>query len=539
MNNLLLDIFTSLKKIISLLLKKLHFIDRIIKILKFKTQDAVYLEMNKKGISIDINEIKYFHFEIRDIKLQILNHYYFNKIKLNHVYKEHLYNFLLNNDRNLSRKASLINYLINHVYLIKKIKSPFLSKTDRFLFSESNINLERIKSNRLSLYPLFNLCTSIFYVFNYKRNINELRKIYPEKNSRYNSNINYTIILKVFGLHAESIYLNRLNKPLDNTVIYVKPYFDAKGLKRQIEYVNHLISNHRNYFFYAPKYNLKKGLKMAFKISSMSFPRELKHPLIAVLIKELEIDNFLDYIFSRFQHFKQFYTSEEFEAESVYLTKNLQDHKIKVINAAHGLGDYGTIVRYDEFFIISKIQKEKYLGEANFKFYDSHSNFKVRNFNKNKNLALLFIGQTFFSDFNSRTFSNYYKTVINFIEQIVIDLNIPIFAKYHPESTKEDKILSDRIRIIESIEELPSDFNYLSITLGSTYIIELLDLMPFLIINPLNKIDLRNYSLPNNESYYVKNYQEFKQSIKRISQNSTYYYEYWNELCNILNEIMS
>lgn len=531
-------IFTHTNKISSFILKKLN-VNRIINILKFKTKDAVYLKIKNKKFIININDVKFFNFEIREIKSQIINHYYFNKIKINHVLKEHLFNFLLNELQDFNRKASLIKYLNDHSYSVQTVKSPFLSKDDRFLFSKSKINIPEIKLNLHFLNKFLGLFKILFFILIQRMNFYKLRKKYPEKNSKYELNLSYTTILKAFGLHAELIYLNKLNKSLENTIIYVKPYLKGKGLIRQIEYINHLKSNNRFYFFYVPKFNLKNAMIMSFKVFLMAFPHELKLPLIQILIKENEIDNFIHYILGKFQQFKEFYTSEEFETESIYLTKKLQDNNIKVINFAHGLGDYGNFIRYDKFYIISKIQREQYLGTSNFQIYSSQEAFKMKSFDKNKKLALFFIGQTFLSDYNSRTFKSYYKKAISFIEQIISDSNIPIYAKYHPESTKEDKILSERIKIVENLADLPSDFNYISLTLGSTYVIELLNIMPFLIINPSNKIDLKNYSLPNNHYFFVKDYQEFKRMIAKLSQNSKYYFEYWKELCNILNNIMN
>ena len=69
------------------------------------------------------------------------------------------------------------------------------------------------------------------------------------------------------------------------------------------------------------------------------------------------------------------------------------------------------------------------------------------------------------------------------------------------------------INIIDNLSDLPLDYNYLSITLTSSFVIELLKFMPFLIINPHNKINM-NYIFPRNNFFIVNDYNQLKAKIE-------------------------
>lgn len=49
--------------------------------------------------------------------------------------------------------------------------------------------------------------------------------------------------------------------------------------------------------------------------------------------------------------------------------------------------------------------------------------------------------------------------------------------------------------------------------------------MPFLLINPQNKINLK-HTFSNSEFLIVKNYQQVKEKIEYFLKNSDYYYKY-------------
>ncbi|MFX0134327.1 MAG: hypothetical protein ACFFDN_11875, partial [Candidatus Hodarchaeota archaeon] len=135
----------------------------------------------------------------------------------------------------------------------------------------------------------------------------------------------------------------------------------------------------------------------------------------------------------------------------------------------------------------------------------------------------------------SRALALAYKEIIDYIDKITRDLKIPVFAKYHPKSTEKDKILSNRIIIIENINDLPPDYQYLAVTFYSTYSIELLEIMPFLIINPHGILNTK-YFFPQNDLIYVKDYDEFKEKIKKFIDTPNYYYDYWEALISIFKE---
>ena len=62
---------------------------------------------------------------------------------------------------------------------------------------------------------------------------------------------------------------------------------------------------------------------------------------------------------------------------------------------------------------------------------------------------------------------------------------------------------------------------------------ELLDSMPFILINPQNRIDL-TYYFPENEFIYATNYQELKNKVDKFLISQNYYQEYWEKIYQII-----
>ena len=88
---------------------------------------------------------------------------------------------------------------------------------------------------------------------------------------------------------------------------------------------------------------------------------------------------------------------------------------------------------------------------------------------------------------------------------------------------------------MEKIEDLPNDYKFLTLTFCSTYVIELLRSMPFLIINPKNSQNL-SYCLPKDNFFYAYNYIELKEKINQFVNNPDFYNHYWKELLSIIKD---
>ncbi len=499
----------------------------------YSTLNIVTLTNNKKKYHFNINHLNFEKSEIREIKTKIFE-YYFRNLKLNNSFKQHLFNHLIVINTDMSKKASLIKYLVENKIKFKKISSSFLLKDDIKLFLRFNIKVKDIKNNHIILNPISIILWLIQQHFTYKLII----KKFSEKYSNYNPNIKYDKMLRAWFALSENIFKNKLRKSLRNTIIYVTPSIINGTINpRQKRYLEYLKTNNRNYFLYIPHINFYYLLKIAIKIYFSSFHYQLKIPLLEIIKDRMESDNLANFITNNFPNIQEFYTKEEFHPESVYLTEKLKKFNIRVINCAHGLGVYGTIVNYDIFYVFTTIQKSHYerRGNVNFKYYKKIK-FKLNENMSKKDLALFFIHQNIFSTRarKSEKIFKIYRDILNYVEKFALNSNIPVYAKYHPGSTKEDQLLSKNIKVVEKVEDLPKNYKYLAITLHSSYILEILDFMPFLIINPEMIIEMRDY-FPSNDILYAKTFEDFKEKIEKLSESSTYYYKYWNKLISLIN----
>ena len=253
----------------------------------------------------------------------------------------------------------------------------------------------------------------------------------------------------------------------------------------------------------------------------------------------MEIDDFSNFIKNKFPSVKEFYTKEEFLPESVYLTEKLKELKIKVINSAHGLGVYGTIINYDVFNVFTKIQKDHYNRSSNTKFelFNPINSLRQESIS-NKEIAIFFIHQNVLSSPSrkSSVSSRIYEEILDYIEKIALDLNIPVFVKYHPGSTKKDKVLSNNINVVDEIEDLQNEYKYIAITLHSSYVLELLGSMPFLVVNPYNHINMKEL-FPEDNAFYANTYRDFKEKIQKFLEDREMYYKYWNKLISSISNI--
>lgn len=512
------------KKKILLIFNKIKSISRNILILK----------VNTGKFSFNIDDINYRNFEIRDIKISVINHY-LDKINLNNSYKIHLFNHLFMKDDIFRKKACVINYFLDKRFKIEKISAPFLSKKDKSLFKKFNLNIKKIKLNKKHITPFFLILISIL-IENIRLYYKKI-KLFPTEKSRYDPTIKYERVLRAWVDLSENIYLKKLKKTLHKTIIHVNPgYIGDLPSKRQQKYLEYLKTNNRNYFFYVPKINIYEVVKKALMINFNPIFKDIKLGLVNIMVQRNALDNYVKYLNKNFPFIREFYTKEEFDTGTTYLTEKLQIHKIKVINSAHGLGVYCPYINYDEFYVFSRSQKNYYFGSSKFKYFNL--DLSLENLKNNiKKIGLLFIGQTILSRESSPTLRAAYKKIIKYIEQITQEFHFPVFVKYHPNSIDTDKIFSKNVNIIQKIQDLPVEYNFIALTFFSTYVYELLNIFPFLIINPQGNVNLK-YHFPKNESIYVKSYQEFKEKINKFLKNPMHYYEYWKELISIIKKNM-
>jgi len=495
----------------------------------FKKSDLILLKINNKKYLLDSKDLNLLSIEIFDLKIELID-FVLKNVKLQKSYKQHLFSLLYMNDDNFHKKSCLVKYLINKNLKVQEISATFLSKNDLNIFQKFNIQVRKINTNRINLTFISMLLLLLKNFIQYIKAI----KIYPENNSKYDKNIHYYKIFKSFNIQAHNLFLEKITNSLENTIIYIKPYISGIALKRQQEYIEYLNKKDENYFFYVPKQNYIRQFKNAVRIFISNYPKEFKIQLFRIVTMRESVDNYVNYIKRKFKDIRKFYTSEEFESKTTYLSEILKKNNINVINFAHGLGVYGTYNNYDVFYVFSKLQKQHYLnfGSPIYKYLEFKKPLVKNRKNINKKLALFFITTTFST---SHSFNSLYKEVINYIEKLAKEFDFPVYAKYHPESKENAKILSNNIKIIEKIEDLPIDYNVLAITFTSTYVIELLNSMPFLIINPKNRLNL-SYCFPKNNFFNVSNYTELKKKIYQFLNNPDFYNNYWKELLSIFKE---
>lgn len=425
----------------------------------------------------------------------------------------------------------MIKYLLEKKFKIEIISASFLEKSDKDIFSKFNLKIKKIKPIKINL--LISMISLLIYKISYQRKVN---KINVEKKSNFDPKIKYNKMLRSKNEQYDEIYKNRLLKSFNNTIICISPHLGSVSTPRELKYPEYLRANKRNYFYYNPKFKFSYIIKQAMRIYLTPLPHDFKIHFLQIIILINIIDDFIKYVKNLFPNIQEFYTGYEFHQSLVYLTEKLRGKEIKVIFFEHGIGiGHNPIANYDLLYVFSKLQQNYYYGTSKFKYIKFNFPLKKKeNDLSKKKFALLFIC-TVFSKSQTYNFNSTYQEVINYVERIAREYEFPVYAKYHPFSTERDKILSKRIIVINKIEDLPQEYYYLSITLISTYIIELLHSMPFLLINPQKKTDL-NFFLPTTDFVCVNTYQEFREKIEKFMSNYSYYNEYWQSLISLLKE---
>ena len=500
--------------------------------LKKRIRDLIIFTSKRKKKKINFYEINYTSSQIRDIKITIIR-YYLHKININKSYKEHLFNYLYRHEPIFHRKSCLIKYLLDKKFKIDKISASFLIKSDIPLFSKFNLKIKKIKPIKINI--LFSIISLLIFRITHQR---KKVKMKVEKKSNFNSKIKYYNMLRTKDKNEQFIdlYKYRLGKSLDNTIICISPYSKRKYAPRGSKYLKPLQTIRKNVFYYNPRMNFYDILKKAIRIYlTCSLPHELKIQILQIYIQRIGIDDFINCIKKNFTHIREFYTGHEFYEGLVYLTEKLRELNIKIIIFEIGIGmSLSPIINSDLFYVFSKLQKNLFYGTSKFKYYKLNLPLKRNIDYSKKKFALFFICEVFEKTPTPR-YNSTYKEVINYIEQIARDYEFPVYAKYHPISTAHDKIFSKKIEIVEKIEDLPQEYYYLSTLMVSTYALELLNLMPFLIINPQNTFNLK-YAFPDDDLIYVNSYQEFREKIERFKQKIDYYNKYWEDLINLIKK---
>ena len=142
--------------------------------------------------------------------------------------------------------------------------------------------------------------------------------------------------------------------------------------------------------------------------------------------------------------------------------------------------------------------------------------------------------QTILSGVKSGIFKKGYLSFIKFIEQLVNDFSFPIYVKYHPRSIETDKVFSEKIRSVKIIQDLPKNYNYLALSYSSTYVIDILEQMPFILVVPQGREELK-YFFPTEKTIFIETYKELKERIINFLDNPKHYEEYWETVISVIN----
>jgi hypothetical protein len=492
--------------------------------------------------SFNLNQLNYHRSELREVKIKIIDSMIKN-LNFNSSIKYHFMHFCLS-DKIFEKKANIIKFIEENNLQKMKIESFYLNSSDGNLDLLRSSKIE-IKTNRLkSLLSFFKNIFSLLNVFTSTLLRNgKFNKIYSNINQNYNLALGYTTIIRDWSRRAERIYSEVLKKDLSNVIIYINPEVQNNKIsRRQMEYIKNLQVNNRSFFIYYPKFSFIRYLKafnLGIKVVLSSRYKYVRDILLKILVQRALIDDIIRYIKVHFPNLKKFIGKEEFYSGTTYLTERLKQLGITTINLAHGVGIYSNVALYDIFYVFSKIQKDHYyLGDSKFKLYPIKNKNVVQNhkLESKKELALFFVHQWTFSNTKSKKFHYLFREVIKYQERLIEEIDIPIYAKYHPLSKEKDKILSTKMRIIESIEDLPKNYRFLTISFYSTYVLELLESQPFLLINHEGKFNIDNW-FPDNPLFIVKDYKSFKDKVLEL-KNYDAYKEYWEDLKKLLEKEM-
>lgn len=502
-----------------------------------KFRDPVIFYLGNKKFRVDLSRSSYINYELRDLKVKYMD-IYFKNYKLDGSWKDHLYNYIFMHNEYFQKKVCLLKFLKDrNIKKIKKIKFLFLTKKDIFIFKEFGIEIGSIKQKRTK--HIFILLFRLFLI-NLIINI-RTRNFYKENQNKMNISGKHTKIVSAWAIDEVESFLKEIQKSLDKTIIYLKPpnikFILKYKRKRLLDFIRLMRSGKYDYFEYYPKINFFKVFNVMFRIYFSSIPKEIKRSLLGVYTQRLFYDKLAKYINKNYPDVKEYYCNRTSHSYTTYLTERLRDLGIKSINISWILDIGCPILKYDEFYICSKVQQDCYIAPNTEFKYKKKREIKINGGSiKEKELAIFFIHQCIFSEEvlqDSLIIKPLYKEVIEYIERISHDFKV--YAKYHPSSSEDDKTLSKNITIINDVKELPQKYKYISLTYFSTFAITLLDKMPFLLINPKGAVDLR-YVYPDFREMYIESYDELKDKAKKLT-NDDNYLKYWNELVFLMQDL--
>lgn len=442
------------------------------------------------------------------------------------------------------KKACLLMLLKQfNIKEINEIKSNFLNKNDIKIFKQFGINIKKIKKKRVDSIFLLLLRTFGMNFILYLKS----RKLYKEKYSKV-GNKKYKRILSAWSMGNIDTYLNELNIPVINSgldflikdsLIFLKPHRKNIFINKTLfKFLIFLRKKYYDYFEFYPKMNFLKLFKQMFRIYFSKIPNEIKKDLLAVFIERQYVDGLINYILKNFSNIEEYCTDAIFHTYNTYMSEKLRENNIKSIDVSKILDTASPFLSFDEAYICSKTQQQCYTAPNTVFKYKKRNPIQLNKKEiKKKKFAIFFVHQSLFSDIaltNSITIRPIYYKVVDFIERLAMELDIPIFAKYHPRSIKIDKFLSNNIKIVKDIKELPKDYNYLALTYFSNFAIELLKIMPFILINIEARMNLK-YIFPNEDLIYAESYAELKSKIIVLSENENYI-KYWKQLDSLMSE---
>ncbi|MFX1392110.1 MAG: hypothetical protein ACFFAH_00920 [Promethearchaeota archaeon] len=418
---------------------------------------------------------------------------------------------------------------------LKEISAFFLKPNDFLLFKILGLEIKKIKS-RAKFYNFIQIAFSMLLILNKFKKYEKILSLLKKKiHPNFDEKRKYFINLRASDLNYQNIFLEKLNKTFDNVIINFLPRIVNNSIdKRQLKYLNYLKKNKLNFFIYVPKFDYKLLLKKGINLYFSKFPNEFKIPLFWIILERMYIDCYIEVLKKFFPYLKEVYMNEESKSFSVYLSERLKNSKIKAINYSHGLTIGAPMVKFNEFYIYSKIQENFYQGTSKFKFFkEKKLNKPSYDFSK-RDFAIFIVHQNILSGIKSGIFKKGYLSFIQFIEQLVNDFSFPIYIKYHPRSIETDKIFSEKIRSVKNIQDLPKNYNYLALSYSSTYVIDILEQMPFILVVPQGKDELKYY-FPNEKTIFVETYKELKERIINFLDNPKFYEQYWEAIISVIN----
>lgn len=505
-----------------------------------KLRTPVIFKIGKKKYRFDLFRSAYLNYEVKEILLKYID-IYFKLHNLPFAHKDHLYNHIFIHNEYFHKKACLIKFFNErHIQNIDKIYTTFLIKEDLLILKQFGIQIKKIKNKKLN--STFFLLFRVFILE--LRKYVKSRRVYKEKYSNVNHSKKYTKILSAWGDINVETFLHVIQDNLNDVLIYLKP--NVKALQNNgwiFSFMSQLRKGKHEYFEFYPKNDFLKTFKRMIQIYFSSYPNQIKTNIFDVEIQREFFKNLVLYIKTVFPEVKEFYSNSVFHSFAVCLCEELKKNNIKTIDVSWLLDLGGPIQKYDVSYICSKTQEQYYCApntEFRYKNIDIADIADIQSEGKQPNkIALFFVHQCIFSDpvfEHSFTIKPLYYKVLEYIEKIGIDCNIPVFMKYHPRSKNVDKILLKNVIIVDDVEKLPKEYKYICLTYFSTYVIELLKKMPFYMINPQGKLNLK-YLYPDDFDLYIESYEELKEKIKNHLNNNMLYEKYWESLIKKMIEL--